>query len=250
MIGLFAGKSVIVTGGAGGFGSAIARAFGEAGAQVVVSDINLDAAREVAGSLPAAVAIHTDVTSPQAVERLVSDAISAFGGVDVLVNNAGLPHRQAPFETMSVEDVDFQLTMNVRSVFLACKLALPQLRKRPGSSIVNVASIGARRPRRGMIIYNATKGAVLTLTRGLATELAPTIRVNAVNPVASETGFVKNALGTDTFGDELCKALVAEIPMGRLAMPADVANSVLFLASESAAFLTGVCLDVDGGRGI
>jgi 3-oxoacyl-[acyl-carrier protein] reductase len=247
---LFAGKSVIVTGGAGGFGSAIARGFGAAGAQVVVSDVDLDAAREVAESLPTAVAIRTDVTSPQAVEQLVADAVITFGGVDVLVNNAGLPHRRAPLEAMSVEDVDFQLTMNVRSVFLVCKLALPQLRKRPGSSIVNVASIGARRPRRGMVIYNASKAAVLTLTRGLATELAPAIRVNAVNPVASETGFVKNALGTDTFDDESRRALVAEIPMGRLAMPADVANSVLFLASESAAFLTGVCLDVDGGRGI
>ena len=247
---MFEGKSVIVTGAANGFGAAIARAFGAVGAQVVVSDVDLDAARELARSLPWAVAMRADVTSAGEVEKLVESTIETFGSIDVLVNNAGLPHRRAPLEELSVEDVEFQLKMNIRSVFLACKFALPMLRKRSGSSIVNVASIGGKRPRPGMTIYNATKGAVITLTRGLAAEVGPSVRVNAVNPVASETGFIKKALGVDTLSDDMRRAIVSEIPMGRPAMPEDVANAVLFLASDQASFLTGVCLDVDGGRSI
>lgn len=244
------GRSVVVTGAASGFGAAIATAFSLSGAQVILADIDLDGAREVAESLSSAVAIRADVTQAQDIERMVSSAVSAFGGLDVLVNNAGLPHRRTPLEDLSIADIEFQLTMNVRSVVLGCKYALPLLRARAGSSIVNVASIGARRPRPGMVMYNAAKGAVLTLTRGLAAEIAPAVRVNAVSPVASETGFVKNALGTDSFDDDTRRAIVGEIPMGRPALPRDVANSVLFLASERASFLTGVCLDVDGGRSI
>jgi 3-oxoacyl-[acyl-carrier protein] reductase len=246
----FAGKCVIVTGAASGFGAATARAFGNAGADVIVSDINLGGAQQVADSLPSATAVRADVTDAGDIEDLVVSAVDTYGGLDVLVNNAGLPHRRGPFEDLSVGDIEFQLMMNVRSVVLACKFALPVLRQRPGASIVNVSSIGATRPRPGMVMYSATKGAVITLTRGLATEVAPSVRVNAVCPVAAETGFVKNALGTETFTDEMRQVIVSEIPMGRAAVPDDVANGVVFLASDRAAFLTGVILDIDGGRSI
>jgi 3-oxoacyl-[acyl-carrier protein] reductase len=246
----FVGKTVVVTGAASGFGAATARAFGLAGADVIVSDIDLDGARRVAAELPSATPAGADVTDGDAIRQLIAQAVNTYGGLDVLVNNAGLPHRRTPLEELSVEDVEFQLVMNVRSVALACKFALPALRRRPGSSIVNVSSIGATRPRPGMVMYSATKAAVITLTRGLATEVAPEVRVNVVCPVASETGFVKNALGTDRFTPEMREAIVSEIPMGRPALPEDIANGVLFLASDQAAFLTGVVLDIDGGHSI
>jgi 3-oxoacyl-[acyl-carrier protein] reductase len=246
----FTDRTVIVTGGAGGFGEAIARAFGGAGANVVVADINEEGAQKVAASLPSAVAVRTDVTKEDDLRAMIATAETSFGGLDVLVNNAGLPHRRAPLTEMSVEDIDFQFVINLRNVVLSSKFALPLLRQRPGSSIVNVSSIGAVRPRPGMLMYSAMKGGIITFTRGLATEVAPDVRVNAVTPVASETGFVKNSLGTDGFTEEMRKAIVSEIPMGRTSNPTDIANGVLFLASDRAAFLTGIILDIDGGRSI
>src|SRR5581483_4409859 len=165
-------------------------------------------------------------------------------------NNAGLPHRQGPLEEMDVTDVDFQLAINLRSVFLGCKHAIPALREAGGGVIVNVASIAGKRPRPGLTMYNATKGAVITLTRGLAAEVGPDIRVNAVNPVVSQTGFIKNALGVDALDEQSRVAMTANLPMGRIAEPQDVANGIVYLASDQAGFLTGVCLDVDGGRSI
>ncbi|MFF7476934.1 glucose 1-dehydrogenase [Streptomyces sp. NPDC008092] len=245
------GRTVVVTGAAGGFGSAICQVFAEAGAHVMVSDIDTERAREVARALPSATAVTTDVTDPDAVRELVESTMDATGRLDVLVNNAGLPHLSRKLIDLPVDVVDAQLTMNVRSVFLGCKYAVPaMLGSAGGGVIVNVASIAGRRPRPGLVIYNATKAAVINLTRGLAGELAPDIRVNAVNPVVSETGFIKNSLGVDTLPDKARAHVVAGIPMGRPALPQDVANAVLYLASEPASFLTGVCLDVDGGRSI
>jgi 3-oxoacyl-[acyl-carrier protein] reductase len=246
----FTGKTVIVTGGAAGFGAATARAFAKAGAQVVIADRNLDGAKLVACELPAAIAAHTDVTREEDLRELMSTTEQAFGRLDALVNNAAMPHLRAPFETMTTADIDFQFTVNLRSVMLASKYALPLLRRTAGSSIVNVASIGAVRPRPGMLTYSTLKGGVIVFTRGLAAEVAPDVRVNAVTPVASETGFVKNSLGTDGYTDEMRAALLRDIPMGRTADPTDIADAILFLASEQAKFLTGVILDVDGGRSI
>ncbi|MFB8267515.1 SDR family oxidoreductase [Streptomyces sp. NPDC055955] len=246
----FMNKTVVVTGAASGFGKATARAFADAGAHVVVADIDADGAARVAKDFEQGLAVRTDVSDPDAVRTMVDTAVGEFGGIDILVNNAGVPHRSMPMLDLPVEDADRMWAINVRSVFLCCKYAVPVMRDRPGASVVNVASIGALRPRPGMTVYNASKGAVLTLTRGLASELAPDVRVNAVNPVVAETGFVKGAQGVDRIPDEVRAAMVAGIPMGRTADTRDVADSILFLASPEASFLTGVCLDVDGGRSI
>jgi 3-oxoacyl-[acyl-carrier protein] reductase len=178
---------------------------------------------------------------------MAAAAVQAWGGIDVVCANAGLPHRMMNLVDLPTEDFDFMFAVNVRSVYFAAKHCVPHIP--PGGSIVATASIGGIRPRPGVTAYNASKGAVITLVRGLATELAPAIRVNAVCPVSAATGFDRNAFGMD-MPENVERSVVRGIPMGRRATPRDVANSVLFLASDDASFLTGVCLDVDGGRSI
>lgn len=241
-------KRVLVTGAGGGFGQAIANRFGAEGARVMVTDIDADAAAAVAGGLDGARSHRLDVTDEAETEAVADAVVEAWGGVDVVVCNAGLPHRAMPMIEMATEDFDVMWTVNVRSIYFAAKYCVPHMPA--GSSIVSVASIGGRRPRANLTAYNATKGAVITLTKGLASELAPNIRVNCVNPVSSATGFDKNAMGIDVLPDKIEAAVVKGIPMGRRAVPDDVAGAVAFLASDDAAFLTGVGLDVDGGRSI
>src|SRR6059036_3570797 len=251
----FDGKTVIVTGAGSGFGEAIATRFTREGARVVLADVNEENGRRVTSAIAAeggtARFVRTDVSRSAEVKAMIDLALSAFGGLDVLVNNAGFSHRMMPLWELPEEEYERVFATNVRGVYLGCKYAVPAMKARGGGVIVNTASIGAVAPRPGVTAYNATKGAVLTLTRGLAVEVAPfRIRVNAVNPVAAETGFVKGAVGVDKLPDELRRQLVATIPLGRLSEPRDVAAAVLFLASDEAEFLTGVCLPVDGGRSI
>jgi 3-oxoacyl-[acyl-carrier protein] reductase len=193
----------------------------------------------------------TDVSSSTDVKAMIDTAVTQFGGLDILVNNAGFSHRMMPLWELPEEEYERVFATNVRGVFLGCKYAVPVMQGRGGGVIINTASIGAVVPRPWVTAYNATKGAVVVLTRGLAVEVAPfRIRVNAVNPVAAETGFMKGAVGLEKLPDEARQQLAAQIPLGRLAEPRDVAAAVLFLASDDAAFLTGVCLAVDGGRSI
>src|SRR5881296_1420185 len=250
----FDGRTVIVTGAGSGFGEAIATRFAREGARVVVADVNEENGRRVTSAIAAeggtARFVRTDVSRSAEVKAMIDLALSAFGGLDVLVNNAGFSHRTMPLWELPEEEYERVFATNVRRVFLGCKFAVPVMKERAGV-IVNTASIGAVAPRPGVTAYNATKGAVVTLTRGLAIEVAPfKIRVNAVNPVAAETGFMKGAVGVDKLPEEFRKQLVATIPLGRLTEPRDVAAAVLFLASPDAEFLTGVCLPVDGGRSI
>ncbi|MBO6566505.1 MAG: SDR family oxidoreductase [Pseudomonadales bacterium] len=247
-MGSFENKCVIVTGGAAGFGEAICRKFAGQGASVVVADLNLEGAQAVAGSLPSAIAIQVDVADEEANKAMAQAAVDAFGKIDVVCCNAGIPHRGNYMIKMEVDEFDRMWAVNVRSIFLAAKHCSPHMP--PGSSIVNTASIGGKRPRPGLTPYNASKAAVNTLTRGMAVEMAPNIRVNAVCPVSAPTGFDMTALGVKDLPEDQNKAVIAGIPMGRRATPEDVANSVFFLASDDAEFLTGVCLDVDGGRSI
>lgn len=247
-MGQFDGKCVIVTGAASGFGTAIAQTFAADGASVVVADIDLAGARDLASRLPEAIAVGIDVADESQNVSMAAAAVEAYGKIDVVCANAGVPHRAARLINMETVDFDRMFAVNVRSVFLAAKFCVPHMPE--GSSLISTASIGGKRPRPGLTPYNASKGAVITLTRGLAAELAPKIRVNAVCPVSSPTGFDLNATGSAQFSEEVNAAVIAGIPMGRRATPQDVADAIYFLASDKAAFLTGVCLDVDGGRSI
>lgn len=241
-------KRVIVTGAAAGFGAAIARGFASRGARVLVSDIDLAGAQAVADEFDNAIAFELDVTNEEQTKDMVATVVNEWGGIDVVCPNAGLPHRGGYLVDLTTEQFDFMWTINVRSVFFAAKYCVPHMSD--GGSIVSTASIGGRRPRKGLTPYNASKGAVITLTKGLATELAPRIRVNCVAPVSAATGFDMSAMGIAELPEKVEKRVLDTIPMGRRAVPDDVANAVMFLASDESAFLTGVCLDVDGGRSI
>jgi len=244
----FDDKRVIVTGAAGGFGEAIAQGFAARGARVMVTDIDGDGAKAVADELDGAMSFALDVTSEDAHRELAEVVTGAWGGIDIVATNAGLPHRGGYMVDLTTEQFDFMWTVNARPIFFATKYFVPHMG--PGGAIVSTASIGGRRPRKGLTPYNASKAAVITLTKGLAVELAPDIRVNCVAPVSAATGFDMSAMGVPELSERREKMVIDGIPMGRRATPEDVANSVMFLASDEAEFLTGVCLDVDGGRSI
>lgn len=251
----FAGKVAVVTGAAGGFGRAIARRFAAEGAAVALADLDSAKGERTAARLAergAQVLFETvDVSQGDDLRRLMEQTCAAFGGMDILVNNAGYCHRAAPLWKLPEADYDRIFDVNTKSVYLGAVHGVPQLIERGGGVIVNTASIGALRPRPLISAYNAAKGAVVTMTRGLATELARHgIRVNAVNPVAADTDFMKGPSGGRPLDDAQREVLEATIPLGRLAEPDDVAAAVAYLASDDAAFLTGVCLDIDGGRSI
>jgi 3-oxoacyl-[acyl-carrier protein] reductase len=251
----FVDRSVIVTGAGSGFGEAIAKRFAREGASVLVADIDAERIERVVADIEregagAACGIRTDVSDADSVRRMIERATAQFGKLDVLVNNAGFTHRSQPAWELEEADYDRVFATNTKGVWLGVKYAVPVMRER-GGAIVNTASIGAVAPRPGVTVYNATKGAVVTMTRGLAVELARfKIRVNAVNPVAADTPFMRGALGGDHLPEQNRAALIAGIPLRRLTEPSDVAAAVTFLASDDAVFLTGVCLPVDGGRSI
>lgn len=253
----FEGKNVIVTGAGSGFGAAIATRFASEGANVLLSDINSEGVEAVASDIQATGNIETNITNVAEeadVIGMIEQANSAFGSIDVLVNNAGYSHLNKLLWKISVEEFDAVFAVNVRGVFLGCKHVIPvMIEQGTGGAIINIASVGSIAPRPGVTPYNATKGAVLTMTKGLALEVARNqIRVNAVNPVASLTGFMETATGIPAaeMSEELKSRLVSTIPLGRMAQPTDIAGAVTFLASDDATFLTGTAINVDGGRSI
>lgn len=246
------GKTAVVTGAGSGFGEAIAKLLAANGARVVVNDINQDGgqrvAREIEAAGGAAIYVHADVSKDADVANLAKETTRHFGGIEIFVNNAGITHRPGPLEEVDEALFDRIYAVNVKSIYLAARHVVPLYRKAGGGVFLNIASTAGVRPRPGLTWYNGTKGAMITLTRSMAGELAPhNIRVNAINPVAGDTPLLAEFMGgRDT--PEARSRFIATIPMGRLSTPADIANAALFLVSDDAAFITGVCIEVDGGR--
>jgi 3-oxoacyl-[acyl-carrier protein] reductase len=246
------GKVAIVTGAGSGFGEAIARRFAEEGARVVVNDVASAAAERVAGEIRAAggqASVQVaDVAKDADVARLVRSAIDTHGHLDIIVNNAGTTHRNRPMLEVDEAEFDRVYAVNVKSIFLTARHAVPYFRERGGGCFVNIASTAGVRPRPGLTWYNGSKGAAIVTSRSMAAELGPDrIRVNVVNPVIGETGLLEAFMGMPDTPQNRQKFL-ASIPMGRFSKPLDIANAVLFLASDEASFITGACLEVDGGR--
>ncbi len=240
------GKTAIVTGGASGFGAGIVRKFVAEGARVMIADINGDAAAALAREL-GATSQQVDVSKDISVAAMIDAAYGAFGKLDILVNNAGVSHMPAPLDEISEADFDRVLAVNVKSVYLTTRHVVPRFKAARAGVILNVASTAAVSPRPRLSWYNASKGWMVTATKSMAVELAPLgIRVNAINPVAGETPLLKTFMGEDT--PEIRAKFLATIPLGRFSTPADMGNAACFLCSDEASMITGVALEVDGGR--
>ncbi len=245
-------KVAVVTGAGSGFGEGIATRFAEEGARVVAADIDADSAARTVDSIRgaggSAFAVTADVSQGADVAKIIAAALDEYGRLDVVINNAGTTHKNRPMLEVDEETYDRVFAVNVKSVYHSAMHAVPVFRRQGHGSFINIASTAGIRPRPGLTWYAATKGAVITMTKSMAVELAPdNIRVNAINPVVSATGLLKDFLpGEDT--PETRARFVATIPLGRMSTPRDVAAACLFLASDDAEFLTGVCLEVDGGR--
>ena len=241
-------KTAIVTGGASGFGAGIVRKFIAEGARVLVADINAEAAAALARELgDSAMAFGVDVSKRDSVEAMAAFALQAFGQLDILVNNAGVTHLPMPMEEVSEADFDRVLAVNVKSVYLTAQAFVPHMKANRRGVILNIASTAAVSPRPRLSGYNASKGWLVTATKSMAVELAPLgVRVNALNPVAGETPLLKSFMGEDT--PEMRAKFLATIPLGRFSTPADMGNAACFLCSDEASMITGVALEVDGGR--
>jgi 3-oxoacyl-[acyl-carrier protein] reductase len=240
------GKVAIVTGGASGFGEGIVRRFAAEGAKVVIADLNDDAAQKIAREIDG-LAVQTDVSRSADVKALAEAAVARFGDIDILVNNAGIGHKPQTLDTIEESVFDRIIAVNAKSVFLTAQAIVPRMKARKTGAILNIASTGGVSPRPNLTWYNASKGWMNTATRAMAVELAPFgVRVNAINPVAGETPLLSTFMGEDT--PEIRAKFLASIPIGRFSTPADIAAASLFLCSDEASMITGVALEVDGGR--
>jgi 3-oxoacyl-[acyl-carrier protein] reductase len=252
------GKTVIVTGGGSGFGEGIAKTFAREGANVVVNDLNGAAAERVASEIALAsspevkhgraIAVQGDVTKREDWQKLHDAAIEDFGSVQVVVNNAGTTHRNKPVLDVTEAEFDRVYAVNVKSIYWSVEQFVPYFRSQGGGAFINVASTAGVRPRPGLVWYNGSKAAVIIASKALAVELGPDrIRVNCINPVMGETALLSEFMGMEDTPENR-KKFLATIPLGRLSLPQDIANAALYLASDEAEFITGVALEVDGGR--
>lgn len=247
-----ANKVAIVTGGGSGFGEGIAHTFAREGANVVVADLREDAAERVAAAIRdaggRARAVRADVSRAADTEAMRDAALATFGDVHIVVNNAGTTHRNKPILEVTEDEFDRVYAVNVKSIYWSARAFVPHFRHRGGGVFVNIASTAGIRPRPGLVWYNGSKGAVITASKAMAAELGPdNIRVNCVNPVIGATALLEEFMGMPDTPENRAKFL-ATIPMGRMSTPQDVANACLYLASDEAAFITGTCIEVDGGR--
>jgi 3-oxoacyl-[acyl-carrier protein] reductase len=245
-------KVAIITGGASGFGEGIARRFALEGAYVVVNDINIEDGRRVAQEIQKLGApaefVWGDMSRDADVANLVKTTLDHFGGIDVFVNNAGTTHRNRPLLEIDESEFDRVYAVNVKSLFLSAKHVVPLYRSQGGGVFITIASTAGVRPRPGLTWYNGSKGAAIVTSRSMAAELGPDkIRVNVINPVMGETAMLPQFMGVPDTPENRQK-FIAGIPLGRFSKPADVAAAAVFLASNEAEFITGACLEVDGGR--
>ncbi len=246
------GKTAIVTGGGSGFGEGIAKTFAREGANVVVNDLNGASAERVASEIAVsggkAIAVAGDVTKQADWKTLFDAAIEDFGSVQIVVNNAGTTHRNKPVMDVTEAEFDRVYAVNVKSIYHSVTQFVPYFRSVGGGSFINVASTAGVGPRPGLVWYNGSKAAVIIASKALAVELGPDrIRVNCINPVMGETGLLSEFMGMEDTPANRQKFL-STIPLGRLSTPQDIANAALYLASDDAEFITGVALEVDGGR--
>lgn len=244
-------KIAIVTGAGSGFGEGIAKRFAQEGCKVVVNDLVAQGGQRVAAEIRAAGGqahfIQADVSKDGDVKRLIEGGIAHFGGLHIVVNNAGTTHRNRPMLEVSEAEFDRIYAVNVKSLFLTARHAVPHFRAQKNGCFITIASTAGVRPRPGLTWYNGSKGAAITTSRSMAAELGPdNIRVNVINPVAGETALLAQFMGEDT--PERRAQFIATVPLGRLSRPLDIANAALYLASDEAEFITGACLEVDGGR--
>lgn len=240
-------KSIIITGGAQGFGLGIVERFAAEGARLMIVDVQGDAAATVAEKIPGAKSLRADVSKDADWASIVEATLRAFGRINVVVNNAGVSHKNQPMLDVDEEEFDRVYAVNVKSIYLSARHCVPVMRRSNGGTFVQIASTAGVRPRPGLTWYNGSKGAVILTSKSMAVELAKdNIRVNCINPVAGETPLLATFMGEDT--PEKRAMFRASIPLGRLSTPRDVANAALFLASDEAEFITGACLEVDGGR--
>lgn len=241
-------KVAVITGAASGFGEGMARRFAEEGAKVVVADLNIKGAERVARDIgKAAVAVQTDVSQAAEIEDMAAAAMASFGRIDIMVNNAGYTHRNGDMLAVDEETFDLIALVNMKAIYRTARVVVPIMDKQGGGTILTTASTAGLRPRPGLTWYNASKGWAITATKSMAAELAPKhIRVNCLCPVAGETGMLARFMGEDT--PEKRAQFRASIPLGRLSTPLDVANAALYLVSDEASLITGVALEVDGGR--
>ena len=242
------GQIAIVTGGASGFGAGIARKFVAEGARVMIADLNIDMANELAAELGDTVqTIQTNVARDADVAAMVQSTIDAFGQIDILINNAGVTHLPAPMEEVTEDDFDKVFAVNCKSVYLTAKYIVPLMKAQGAGAILNVASTAGVSPRPRLNWYNASKGWMNNATKGMAVELAPAgVRVNALNPVAGDTPLLKSFMGEDT--PQMRAKFLSTIPLGRFSTPEDMGNAACYLCSDEASMITGVCMEVDGGR--
>lgn len=248
-------KVAAITGSGSGIGRASAVLFAKEGAKVVVADINDAGGEETMKDIDStggeALFIHTDVTKAPDVENMIQTTMEKFGKIDILFNNAGTPQKTMPFETLDESLWDHLFETNVKSIYLTLKFAIPVMKNAGKGVVINLASMAGVRPRPGSAAYASTKAAVLHITKALAIELAPYhIRVNCINPAAVDTPMLPKFKEEGQDLDAFYEGAKASMPLGRIATPDDIANTALFLASDESSIITGICINVDGGRGI
>lgn len=244
-------KVAIVTGGGSGFGEGISKRFAAEGCQVIVNDINVDGGERVVSEIKSSGGQAAFVKGNVAVDAdwasLLKATIDQFGHLNIVINNAGTTHRNKPMIEVTDEEFDLVYNVNVKGIYYSAKHIVPYFRKQGGGNFVTIASTSGLRPRPGLVWYSGSKGAAIIASQAMAVELAPdNIRVNVVNPVAGDTPLLSEFMGSDT--PEIREKFASVIPLGRFSQPRDIANACLYLASDEADFITGTCIEVDGGR--